>query len=225
VGPVIPGGEVKIAEDGEILYRGPNVMMGYYHRPELTSETIDADGWLHTGDVGEFDGIFLKITDRKKEMFKTSGGKYIAPQQVENKLKESGYIAQIMVVGENRKLPAALIVPAFNVVVHHFERKGVHFNSHGEIVAHPEVNALIEAEIRRLNQHFGRYSQIKKFVLLEEEWSIAGGELTPTLKLKRRQLLQKYAKEVELLYTGEGETLDGPGIIDGKSLPTLTDVG
>jgi long-chain acyl-CoA synthetase len=211
VGPVIPGGEVKIAEDGEILYRGPNVMMGYYHRPELTSETIDADGWLHTGDVGEFDGIFLKITDRKKEMFKTSGGKYIAPQQVENKLKESRYIAQIMVVGENRKFPAALIVPAFNVVVHHFEQKGVHFSSNGEIVAHPEVNALIEAEIRRLNQHFGRYSQIKKFVLLEEEWSIAGGELTPTLKLKRRQLLKKYAREIESLYTGEGQTESAEG--------------
>ena len=206
VGPVIPGGEVKIAEDGEILYRGPNVMMGYYHRPELTSEAIDADGWLHTGDVGEFDGIFLKITDRKKEMFKTSGGKYIAPQQVENKMKESRYIAQIMVTGENRKFPVALIVPAFKVVVHHFEQTGVHFNSNGEIVIHPEVNALIEAEIRRLNQHFGRYSQIKKFVLFAEEWSIAGGELTPTLKLKRRQLLKKYAKEVESLYSGEGET-------------------
>jgi long-chain acyl-CoA synthetase len=214
VGPVIPGGEVKIAEDGEILYRGPNVMMGYYHRPELTSETIDADGWLHTGDVGEFDGIFLKITDRKKEMFKTSGGKYIAPQQVENKLKESGYIAQIMVVGENRKFPAALIVPAFNVVVQHFEQKGVHFNSNGEIVAHPEVNALIEAEIRQLNQNFGRYSQIKKFALLGEEWSIAGGELTPTLKLKRRQLLKKYAKEVGSLYSADGETESGGGARD-----------
>jgi long-chain acyl-CoA synthetase len=203
VGPVIPGGEVKIAEDGEILYRGPNVMMGYYHRPDLTSESIDADGWLRTGDVGEFDGIFLKITDRKKEMFKTSGGKYIAPQQVENKLKESRYIAQIMVVGENRKFPAALIVPAFKVVVHHFKETGVHLNSNSEVVANSEVNGLIEAEIRRINQHFGRYSRIKKFVLLKEEWSIAGGELTPTLKLKRRQLLEKYATEIESLYTGE----------------------
>jgi len=224
VGPVIPGGEVKIAGDGEILYRGPNVMMGYYHRPDLTSETIDADGWLHTGDVGEYDGTFLKITDRKNEMFKTSGGKYIAPQQVENKMKESRYIAQVMVLGENRKFPAALIVPAFKAVVHHFKQTGVHFNSNSEIVSRPEVNALIEAEIRLLNQHFGRYSQIKKFVLLEEEWSIAGGELTPTLKLKRTELLKKYAREVESLYTGEGKTLDCPGNIDGRSLPTLTDV-
>jgi long-chain acyl-CoA synthetase len=196
VGPVIPGGEVKIAEDGEILYRGPNVMMGYYHRPDLTSETIDADGWLHTGDVGEFDGIFLKITDRKKAIFKTSGGKYIAPQQVENTMKESPYIAQIMVVGENRKFPAALIVPTFKAVVNHFKQTGIRWNSNREVVAHPEVNGLIETEIQRLNQHFGRYSQIKKFVLLKEEWSIAGGELTPTLKLKRRQLLKKYATEI-----------------------------
>lgn len=203
VGPVIPGGEVKFAEDGEILYRGPNVMMGYYHRPDLTSEAIDADGWLHTGDVGEFDGIFLKITDRKKDMFKTSGGKYIAPQQVENKMKESQYIAQIMVVGENRKFPAALVVPAFNVVVQHFKQTGVHFNSNSEIVVHPEVKALIEAEVRRLNQQFGRYSQIKKFALLAKEWTIAGGELTATLKLKRRQLLKKYAREIESLYTDE----------------------
>jgi long-chain acyl-CoA synthetase len=211
VGPVIPGGEVKIAEDGEILYRGPNVMMGYYHRPDLTSEAIDADGWLHTGDVGEFDGIFLKITDRKKDIFKTSGGKYIAPQQVENKMKESRYIAQIMIVGENRKFPAALIVPEFNVVVHHFKQTGVHFNSNSEIVVHPEVKALIEAEVRRLNQQFGRYSQIKKFALLVEEWSIAGGELTPTLKVKRRQLLKKYAREIESLYTDEGHTESAEG--------------
>jgi long-chain acyl-CoA synthetase len=211
VGPVIPGGEVKIADDGEILYRGPNVMMGYYHRPDLTSEAIDADGWLHTGDVGEFDGIFLKITDRKKDIFKTSGGKYIAPQQVENKMKESRYIAQIMIVGENRKFPAALIVPEFNVVVHHFKQTGVHFNSNSEIVVHPEVKALIEAEVRRLNQQFGRYSQIKKFALLVEEWSIAGGELTPTLKVKRRQLLKKYAREIESLYTDEGHTESAEG--------------
>ena len=116
-----------------------------------------------------------------------------------------------MVVGENRKFPAALIVPAFNVVVQHFQQTGVHLNSNSEIVAHPEVNALIEAEIRRLNQNFGRYSQIKKFVLLEEEWSIAGGELTPTLKLKRRQLLKKYAREIESLYTGGASKLRASG--------------
>ena len=200
VGPVLPGGEVKIAADGEILYRGPNVMMGYYHRPELTAEAIDEDGWLHTGDVGEFDGIFLKITDRKKEIFKTSGGKYIAPQQIENRMKESKFIAQVMVVGENRKFPAALIVPAFQTVTDHFGQRGVRLHSNREIVVNREVNALIEAQIRLLNQHFGHYAQIKKFVLLPEEWSLGGGELTPTLKLKRRELLKKYAQEIESLY-------------------------
>ena len=200
VGPVIPGGEVKIAADGEILYRGPNVMMGYYHRPELTSEVIDGDGWLHTGDIGRFDGIFLKLTDRKKEIFKTSGGKYIAPQQIENQIKESTFIAEIMVIGENRKFPAALIVPAFQTVADYFSERDVRLDSNQDIVASHEVNALIESEIQRLNERFGRYSQIKKFVLLQEEWSITGGELTPTLKLKRRQLLKKYAKEIESLY-------------------------
>jgi long-chain acyl-CoA synthetase len=224
VGPVISGGEVEIAADGEILYRGPNVMMGYYHRPELTSEAIDGDGWLHTGDVGEFDGVFLKITDRKKEIFKTSGGKYIAPQQIENTMKESKFIAQIMVVGENRKFPASLIVPAFQTVADHFDQRGVQLHSNREIVTNPEVHALIESEIRRLNEHFGHYAQIKKFVLLEEEWSLAGGELTPTLKLKRRQLLKKYAKEIESLYADEEQAVGGLQIPDDEHLPNLTNV-
>ena len=224
VGPVISGGEVKIAGDGEILYRGPNVMMGYYHRPEQTAEAIDGDGWLHTGDVGEFDGIFLKITDRKKEIFKTSGGKYIAPQQIENSMKESKFIAQIMVVGENRKFPAALIVPAFQAVADHFRQRGMALHSNREIVANRAVNALIESEIRRLNQHFGHYSQIKKFVLLEEEWSLDGGELTPTLKLKRRELLKKYAREIESLYTGDEQSADRLRIPHDESLPNVTSV-
>ena len=200
---MIPGGEVKIAADGEILYRGPNVMMGYYRRPELTSEVLDGEGWLHTGDVGAFDGIFLKITDRKKEIFKTSGGKYIAPQQIENRMRESKFIAQIMVVGENRKFPAALIVPTFQRVADYFNQKGVQLRTNREMVADYQVNALIESEIQRLNEYFGHYAQIKKFVLLAEEWSLAGGELTPTLKLKRRQLVQKHAGEIESLYAGE----------------------
>jgi len=224
VGPVIPGGEVRIAADGEILYRGPNVMMGYYHRPELSSETIDGDGWLHTGDVGAFDGVFLKITDRKKEIFKTSGGKYIAPQQVENRMKESKFIAQIMVVGENRKFPAALIVPAFQMVVNHFDQRGVQLHSNRETVENREVNALIESEIRRLNEHFGHYSQIKKFILLPEEWSLAGRELTPTMKLKREQLLAKYAKEIESLYAREEQATDTLPIPDDEELPNVTNV-
>jgi long-chain acyl-CoA synthetase len=222
VGPILARGEAKIAVDGEILYRGPNVMMGYYHRPELTAEAIDADGWLHTGDVGEFDGVFLKITDRKKEIFKTSGGKYIAPQQIENRMKESKFIAQIMVVGENRKFPAALIVPAFQAVVDHFPRRSSSLRSNRELVVDREVYALIESEIHRLNEHFGHYSQIKKFVLLPEEWSLAGGELTPTLKLKRRELLRKYANEVESLYAGANQTDDSLHLLAEEHLPNVS---
>ena len=223
VGPVIPGGEVKIAVDGEILYRGPNVMMGYYHRPELTSEALDGEGWLHTGDVGTFDGVFLKITDRKKEIFKTSGGKYIAPQQIENRMRESKFIAQIMVVGENRKFPAALIVPAFQMVADYFNQKGVELRSSREIVADRQVHALIESEIQRLNEHFGHYAQIKKFVLLAEEWSLVGGELTPTLKLKRRQLVQKYSGEIESLYASEETGIGSPQTPGDEQLLNATD--
>lgn len=203
VGPVIGNGEVKIAGDGEILYRGPNVMLGYYQRPDLTAESIDAEGWLHTGDVGEFDGKFLKITDRKKEIFKTSGGKYIAPQQVENKLKESPFVSQVMVIGENHKFPAALIVPSFEAVAEHFDPQGIAFESRLAMVKNSGVLALFEAELQRINPSFGRYMQVKKFALLAEEWTTSGGELTPTLKLKRKQILQKYAREVEALYAGE----------------------
>ncbi len=203
VGPVIPDGEVKIADDGEILYRGPNVMLGYYNRPDLTNETIDSEGWLHTGDVGEFDGPFLKITDRKKEIFKTSGGKYIAPQQIENRLKESKFISQCIIIGENRKFPSALIVPEFSALKSWSESKGLSAIPPKELVKDPQVIALYAGEIERCNQHFGRYSQIKKFALLPEEWTIATGELTPTLKIKRKITLQKYAAEVEALYSGE----------------------
>jgi long-chain acyl-CoA synthetase len=203
VGPAIPGGEIKVAEDGEILYRGPNVMLGYYHRPDLTKEAIDSDGWLHTGDIGEFDGPFLKITDRKKEIFKTSGGKYIAPQQIENRLKESKFVSQCMVIGENRKFPSALIVPEFEALKSWIESNGLMGTARAELVKDPRVNALFATEIERCNRHFGRYSQIKKFVLLPEEWTIATGELTPTLKIKRKITLQRYTAEVEALYAGE----------------------
>ena len=203
VGPVISNGEVKIAEDGEILYRGPNVMLGYYKRPDLTAEAIDADGWLHTGDVGEFDGKFLKITDRKKEIFKTSGGKYIAPQQIENQLKESPFVSQVMVIGENHKFPGALIVPSFEAVAERFRPLGVTFKSRLDLIQNSGVLALFDAELKRINPSFGHYMQIKKFALVAEEWTTSGGELTPTLKLKRKQILEKYAKEVERLYAGE----------------------
>ncbi len=217
VGPVIPDGEVKIAEDGEILYRGPNVMLGYYHRPDLTKETVDGDGWLHTGDVGEFDGPFLKITDRKKEIFKTSGGKYIAPQQIENRLKESKFVSQCMVIGENRKFPSALIVPELEALKSWLESKGLQQQPRAELLKDPQVNALFAAEIERCNQHFGRYSQIKKFALLPEEWTIATGELTPTLKIRRKITLQKYTAEVEALYSGEEPAKTSVGPVEAQT--------
>jgi long-chain acyl-CoA synthetase len=203
VGLIIPGGEVKIAADGEILYRGPNVMMGYYHRPDLTAEAIDGDGWLHTGDIGEFSGKFLKITDRKKEIFKTSGGKYIAPQQTENKLKESPFIDQAMVVGENHKFPAALLVPCKDRLREHLQAQGLPPRSGDELTSHSAVRELFEDEISKVNKGLSRYAQIKKFVLIPDEWTVSGGELTPTLKLKRRYLLQKYGRQIDELYAGE----------------------
>ncbi len=203
VGPVIEGGEVKLAEDGEILYRGPNVMLGYYHRPDLTAETVDADGFLHTGDVGEFieaeDGVrFLRITDRKKEIFKTSGGKYIAPQPVENRLKESPYISQAMVVGEYQKFPGALIVPNSGAVRE--KLGGALPESDVELVALPAVRELISGELQRLNAGLAQYAQVKNFCLLGEEWTADGGQLTPTQKLKRREISKKFAAEIEGIY-------------------------
>lgn len=210
VGQVIEGGEVKLAEDGEILYRGPNVMLGYYHRPDLTAETVDSDGFLHTGDVGEFvegeDGVrFLRITDRKKEIFKTSGGKYIAPQPLENRLKESPYIAQAMVVGEYQKFPGALIVPNFNALRQHFaQHEGSLPDDDEELVHQPAVRKLIADEVKRLNADFAQYAQVKDFRLLAQEWTAATGELTPTQKLKRREISKKFAGEIESLYSCVG---------------------
>jgi long-chain acyl-CoA synthetase len=203
VGALIDGVQVKIAEDGEILVKGPNVMMGYYKNPEATAEVIDADGWFHTGDIGIFqEGKFLKITDRKKEIFKTSGGKYIAPQGMENKFKESRFIEQIMVIGEGEKFPSALIVPSFAFVKEWATRKGLDFEklSNEEIAAHPKLHERINQEVSTLNKEYGNWEQIKKFVLLPKEFSIDGDELTPTLKLKRKKILAKYQKEYKSIY-------------------------
>ncbi|TVR77593.1 MAG: long-chain fatty acid--CoA ligase [Chitinophagaceae bacterium] len=202
VGVPIPGVEVKIDEEtGEILARGPNLMMGYYKRPDLTAETIDKDGWLHTGDKGEWiDGKFLKITDRIKELFKTSGGKYVAPQVVENKFKESIYIEQIIVIGENKNFVSALIVPSFINLSNWCMKNGVNAKSHKEMVEHADVISLFQTEVDRFNPEFGRVEQIKKFVLMPEEWSVEGGELTPTMKVKRKVIMEKYADTVENIY-------------------------
>jgi long-chain acyl-CoA synthetase len=201
VGPVLNGVEIKIAGDGEVLTRGHNVMKGYYKRDDLTAETIDAAGWFHTGDIGELvKGRFLKITDRKKEMFKTAGGKYVSPQMLENKYKESTLIEQIMVLGENRKFPAALIVPNFAALKAWCQQKGIPYTANGEIINNPQVIAKYDQEIQRNSKEFGNWEQVKRFALLSHEWSIDGGELTPKLSLKRKIILEKNKEVIEKIY-------------------------
>lgn len=190
---------VKIAEDGEILVKGPNVMMGYYKQPELTAEVLQ-DGWFHTGDIGELDGDYLRITDRKKEMFKTSGGKYIAPQVMENKFKESVLIEQIMVIGEGKNYPSALIVPNFEALREYCGRKGIPYTTDEEMILRDDIIEKFQSEIDQLNKYFGKWEQIKRFKLLPSAWGIDTGELTPTMKLKRKIIHQKYAQEIEGIY-------------------------
>lgn len=201
VGPIIDGTTVKIAEDGEILVKGPNVMLGYYNKPELTKEVIDADGWLHTGDIGKLDeGKYLKITDRKKEIFKTSGGKYVAPQVLENKMKESVFIEQMMVVGESQKFPAALIIPEFVALRDWCKTQGIDYTTDAEIIKNQQVLKLIFSEISKFNKEFAQYEQVKKFTLLANPWTIEGGEVTPTLKPKRKVITAKYKDLIDRMY-------------------------
>jgi long-chain acyl-CoA synthetase len=203
VGRPIKDVQVKIAEDGEILIKGPNVMMRYYKRPDLTADVIK-DGWFHTGDIGTMvEGEFLKITDRKKEIFKTSGGKYITPQIMENSFKESRFIEQIMVIGENKKHPAALIQPDFVFLKDWAARKNISYVSNAELIAHPKVMARVEKEIEEINGRFGQWERLKKFELTPELWSVDGGELTPTLKLRRKPIMEKYKHLVVKIYGDE----------------------
>ena len=200
VGRLMKGVKVKIAEDGEVLVKGPNVMKGYYKNPDLTARAI-VDGWYHTGDVGEMvDNQYLKITDRKKEMFKTSGGKYIAPQVLENKFKESVIIEQIMVVGDGEKFPGALIVPNFEGLREWCLHQKIDYTSNEEMVSHQMVIEKFQAEVDVHNTHFAQYEKIKKFELIHSSWSLETGELTPTMKLKRRVILEKYQKVVKGIY-------------------------
>ena len=200
VGPVLKGQQVKLEPDGEICVKGPSVMQGYYKRPDLTAETI-IDGWLHTGDIGVMeDGIFLKITDRKKELFKTSGGKYVAPQPIENKMKESAFIEQMMVVGADRKFVGALIVPSLPNLKEWMQLKGISFTTVTDAVNHPKILELYKEIVESFNQYFNNVEQVKKFELLPEEWTIDTGELTPTLKLKRRVIMEKFKSAVERIY-------------------------
>jgi long-chain acyl-CoA synthetase len=205
-GPVIEGVEVKIASDGEILAKGPNVMIGYYKNPEATAEVIDKDGWFHTGDIGEFvNGRFLTITDRKKEMFKTAGGKYVTPQVLENKYKESIFIEQIMVIGENRKFPGALIVPTFATLKDWCKHKGIAYTTDPEMTQNPQVIDKFKREIEALNVDFGHWEQVKRFQLLTKEFSIEAGEMTPKLSLKRKNILANYADLVDKIYGSSAE--------------------
>lgn len=201
VGKVIDGVEVKIAEDGEILCKGPNVMQGYYKDPAKTAEVIK-DGYFHTGDIGIIDDEgFLKITDRKKQLFKTSGGKYIAPQLLENQMKQSLFIEQIMVIGEGQKMPAALIQPAFEYIEQWAKENNISMgNSMEEICQNESLIEAIQTDINEHNQHFGKWEQIKKFELIPEVWSIDGGHLTPTMKVKRKVVQEKYQSLCDKIY-------------------------
>ncbi len=201
VGPVIDGTQVKIAEDGEILVKGPGVMLGYYKEPEMTKESIDGDGWFHTGDLGHIEPEGqLKITGRKKELFKTSFGKYVSPQPIEEKFKESLFIDQIMVVGENQKFAGALIVPDFAFLKDYCKLKEIEFSTPAEIVANDRIRKRLQAEIKKYNKLFGETEQIKSWELLDHEWTLESGEITPTLKLKRKFLHAKYKEQIDRLF-------------------------
>ncbi len=200
-GKPIPGVDVKIAEDGEVLVKGPTVMLGYFNKPDLTREAIDEDGWLHTGDIGYLDDEnFLFLTDRKKNIIVTSGGKNVAPAPIENKLKTSKFVEDVCLVGNHRKFVSALIVPAYEVLTDWAKKQGVEFDGLAELLAHPETLALFNKEIERLQKDFARYEKVKKFILLEEPFSQEKGELTPSLKIKRNVVEKHYKERIDRLY-------------------------
>lgn len=206
VGPILENVTVVIAEDGEILMKGPNLMMGYFKDQELTKQAIDELGWFHTGDIGRIDdNRFLVITDRKKEIFKMSSGKYIAPQVIENKVKESFFIEQVMIVGENEKFVSALISPNFSFLHDWCSRHKVHFENNKELIAKPEVIARYQREINTINKQLGEFEQIKRFRLVVEQWSSLTGELSPTLKLRRKIISDRYMPILEEIF---GHTME-----------------
>ena len=201
VGKAISNVEIRIAEDGEIEVRGPNIMRGYYNKPEETRAVFTSDGWFKTGDIGTIDEDgFLRITDRKKELFKTSGGKYISPQPIEQAIKGSRFVSQVVLIGAERKFPAALIVPVWEQLESYCKLKGIEVKSRSEMCRHPRIVDLIQRQIDGLTPNLAKYERIKKVALLENEFTIEGGELTPTLKVKRRVIDQKYRDVIEKLY-------------------------
>jgi long-chain acyl-CoA synthetase len=206
VGPPIPGVEVKIASDGEILSRGPHIMQGYFNKPEETAEAIDAEGWFHTGDIGVIDADgFLKITDRKKNIIVLSNGKNVAPQPIESKLTESPYISQVLLIGDKRKSITALIVPSFEPIREYAREKGIEAPDIATLIETKPIYQLLRSEINRLSVDFADFERVKMFTLLEREFSQEADEMTPTLKLKRRVILEKYKDKIEKMYGGESD--------------------
>jgi len=206
VGQAIPETKIKIADDGEILAKGPQIMLGYYKNKAATEEVMTKDGFFKTGDIGviDEDGC-LKITGRIKDIIVTAGGKNISPQNIENSVKTSPYVEQIAVIGDKRKYLSALVIPNFEALSKWAKQKGISFASNADLIKNEEVNKLIESEIAKYTKQFSRVEQIKKFTLLEAEWTQATGELTPTQKVKRRIIEQKYAKEIEAMYPPDVE--------------------
>ncbi len=229
VGPILFNVQAKIAEDGEILCKGPNVMKGYYKAPELTAEVMDEEGWFHTGDIGVLEeGKYLKITDRKKEMFKLSGGKYIAPQMIENKLKSSFFIEQAMVIGADEKFASALISPTFEYLHDWCSKSKIHYRDNEELIEKEEVIAQIHKEVVAINKTLGEHEEIKRFRLVSEEWTPQTGELSPTLKLKRSYIADKYKDIIDEIYSvsrnnikhvGNGIHLRLPNLPNLSNLP------
>jgi len=204
VGRAIPGVELKIASDGEILARGPNIMQGYYKLPEATAETVDSDGWLHTGDIGELDSDgYLKITDRKKELLKTAGGKYIAPQPIEMMVKRNKFVANAMLYGDRRKFPIILVVPNFENLERWAQERGLMYGTRAELIGVADVQAKVEREVMSTLRDLAKFETPKKVLLLESDFTIESGELTPTLKVKRRVVEQHYKDKIDAAYAAE----------------------
>jgi long-chain acyl-CoA synthetase len=201
VGKPIRDVEVRIAADGEIEVRGPNVMLGYYHKPEATKEVFTDDGWFRTGDIGQLDADgFLKITDRKKELFKTSGGKYIAPSPIEQMLRASRFVNQAVLVGNERKFPAALIVPNFEMLESYAKLKELDIKTQAEFCSNPRILDLFTRQIEAMTPNISPFEKVKRFILIENEFSVENGEMTPTLKIKRRVIDEKYRELIDEMY-------------------------
>jgi long-chain acyl-CoA synthetase len=202
--------ELKFDDDGEILTRGPHVMLGYFKDPEYTAQVIDSDGWFHTGDIGELvSGRYLKITDRKKDIFKLSAGKYVAPQLIENMLRGSEYIEQVMVIGENEKQVAALISPNFNTLHYWALKHKLHYRDNVELISLPQVHERVRKEIDEYNKNLAPHEQIKQFRLVSDEWTPANGLLSPTLKLRRAPIMEKYKNLIAEIYGREKPSSGG----------------